>query len=391
MLFALGSNSSGQLGIGHIEDVSTPTECQIPAHLNTTAPFSRIVAIAAGGNHTLVLYHDGTIFASGNNPDGRCSLNEAAIGLEKIDQLQSFVPPNGLARDKLAGNYKFCVATWEASICLTSDGHIVTCGTGNKGELGLGEGVTQAATPRVIPDFPAQGTRVEWLAASMSHAVAVLSNGDVYGWGAGRKGQLGPPAEIVWSPRKIEGIAFRARRAVCGRDFTYVVGKLDSGDHLAMGLDKWSIISNAPKTLPPWKAIGASWGSIFILLQTGEVASWGRNDHGQLRPANLPPIDQIAVGSEHVVALTSTGEVISWGWGEHGNCGLPTENGDVKDKWNVLSVPGKVYKVGAGCATTFAASLDDSQNQAIDQVSKVGFKVLKNIDSPGPAKRVFGT
>lgn len=374
MLFALGSNGAGQLGIGHTEDVSSPTECQIPGHLNTTASFSSIVCVAAGGNHTLVLYHDGTIFASGNNPDGRCSLNEAAVDLGKCDRLQSFVPPNGIATDRPAGNYKFCAATWEASICLTSDGHIVTCGTGNKGELGLGEGVTQATTPHVIPDFPPEGRRVEWLAASMNHAIAILSNGDVYGWGAGRKGQLGPPSEVVWSPRKIEGITFRARRVVCGRDFTYIVGHPASGDHMVIGSDKWSIISGAPKTILPWKAVGASWGSVFILLQTGEVLSWGRNDHGQLRPVNLPPIEQIAVGSEHVVALTSNGEVIAWGWGEHGNCGLPTEDGDVKDKWNVLSVPGTVYKIGAGCATSFAASLNDSESQAVAQMPKVGFR-----------------
>jgi len=188
----------------------------------------------------------------------------------------------------------------------------------------------------------------------------VLFNGDVYGWGSGRKGQLGQPAKDSWLPRKIEGIPFEAHRVVCGRDFTYVVGAPLSGNHMIIGSDKWSVLSNAPESLPPWKEIGASWGSIFVLLQTGELLSWGRNDHGQLCPPDLPRIEQIAVGSEHVVALTEGGKVITWGWGEHGNCGMPTDKeGDVKNHWNELKVPGKVVILGAGCATTFIGIIDE--------------------------------
>ena len=294
--------------------------------------------------------------------------------MDEADQLQSFIPPNGIAKDRKAGNYKFCAASWEASICLTADGHIVSCGTGSKGELGLGTTITEAKTPQIVPDFPPEGMRVAWLAASMSHVVAVLSNGDVYGWGAGRKGQLGLPSDAVWSPRKIEGIPFRARRAACGRDFTYVVGQPDSGDHIVIGADKWSVVSDAPKILPPWRAVGASWGSVFVLLQSGQVISWGRNDHGQLCPLDLPSVSDIAVGSEHVVALTTAGEAIAWGWGEHGNCGEPTDNGDVKGRWNVLAVSGKVYRLGAGCATSFIASFDQSEHKtALPAAGAVGF------------------
>jgi len=390
MLFALGSNGSGQLGAVHTEDISRPTEVSIPGHLNTTAPFSSITAIAAGGNHTLVLYHDGTIYASGQNADGRCSLNNAAIQIDEIDQLRSFIPPNGIAKDRSAGNYKFCAASWEASICLTADGHIISCGTGSKGELGLGKDITKATTPQIIPDFPPQETRVTWLAASMSHVVAVLSNGDVYGWGSGRKGQLGDPSDIIWSPRKIEGIPFPARRAVCGRDFTYVVGQPDSGNHIVIGADKWSVVSNTPKTLPSWRAVAASWGSIFVLLQSGQIISWGRNDHGQLCPPNLPEIENIAVGSEHVVALTSAGEVISWGWGEHGNCGEPTDNGDVKDRWNVLSVSSKVYRLGAGCATSFIASFDESKHQtSLSALGSVGFRQTQGHELSSSTQGIF--
>jgi protein ATS1 len=359
MLFALGSNSSGQLGIGHNEDVAVPTEAALPVSSSAKVISNRIVTIAAGGNHTLILYDDGNILASGDNSDGRCSLKIAATELNKSTQLTTFVGGDELPSDIPANVYKCCVTTWQASICINNDGRIICCGTGTKGELGLGKGVTHTPVPQTIPSFPPEGTKVVNLAASMGHVVTVLSNGDVYGWGAGRKGQIGSPPSDQWSPKKIEGIPFSAHLAVCGREFTYIVGEPSDGKHIVIGSDKWSVISDAPKDLPPWKSIGASWGSIFVLLQTGTILSWGRNDHGQLCPPNLPLVEQIAIGSEHALALTSNGQVIAWGWGEHGNCGQPTSDGDVKGTWNVLPGIGKVYNIGAGCATSFIAYEDN--------------------------------
>jgi len=236
-----------------------------------------------------------------------------------------------------------------------------------KGELGLGSNTDDKTIGihetdkdgSFIDGFPPENTKIVDLAASMGHTVAVLSNGDVYGWGNGRKGQLGEPRSIIWSPRRIEGIPFKAVRAVCGREFTYIVSHHEEGSHLVLGTDKWSVVSHAPQHVRWWKDIGAGWSSIYVLLQSGKVLSWGRNDHGQLSLPNLSNIEQLAVGSEHVLTLSTSGKVLAWGWGEHGNCGLPTEsNGDVKDRWNVLIVPGKVLMIGAGCATSFIQAAD---------------------------------
>jgi protein ATS1 len=347
MLFALGSNGSGQLGIGHKEDMHKPTRCHLPQNFNSTT----ILSIAAGGNHTL-LTSPGLLHAAGEAADSRYPL------------VRKYTEATETGRFRLAAmSVKLCSATWEASTWVDDMDRVFTCGSGNRGELGHGEGIISLPEPRFIKDFPPSELEEQIVdfSGSMSHTVAVLFNGDVYGWGAGRKGQLGHPAQDCWTPRKIEGITFEAYRAVCGRDFTYIVGAPGSGNHVILGSDKFNIIQNAPKTLPPWKEVGASWGSIFVLLQTGELLSWGRDDHGQLCPPNLPKIEQIAVGSEHVVALTEDGKVITWGWGEHGNCGQPTDDaGDVKGRWNELGIPGKVVTIGAGCATTFISTNESS-------------------------------
>jgi alpha-tubulin suppressor-like RCC1 family protein len=71
-LFSLGSNGSGQLGIGHQEDVSSPQPCIFDeaSSLQRLEPDDEIVKVVAGGNHTLVLFASGAVFAAGSNEFG---------------------------------------------------------------------------------------------------------------------------------------------------------------------------------------------------------------------------------------------------------------------------------------------------------------------------------
>lgn len=352
-LYAIGSNGSGQLGIGHKEDVSVPKQVLFDGDGPTG-----IKQIRAGGNHTLILSRTGTLYCSGESLHGACGPGSdeyyTTFKVAKIAQEPTEEQPLTI----------LCAATWQASIIVQKDenGHstkVFSFGTSNKGELGLGEFIFRTSKPQLIPNFPPSGLEIVDLAASVSHVVAVLSNGDVYGWGSGRKGQLGEPEGIFQSPRKIENPDFKVVRAVCGQEFTYLLGESGTSQHKILGSDKRNIKSSAPGKALAWKDVGAGWGSIGLLQSDGHLISWGRDDHGQLAPKNLPPLSQIAIGSEHGLALTSDGDVCAWGWGEHGNCGPGTTNGDVKGRWNVIAsskyLPPdtKISYIGAGCATSW--------------------------------------
>lgn len=353
-LFALGSNGSGQLGISHKEDVSVPK--QVVFHPDQ--PSARITKVAAGGNHTLLLTETGQVFWSGDAASGACGVTELS-GAPLFQEIKFSKEGN-----EGVGQCALVAATWEASLIVAIDAEgkktkLFSMGAGMKGELGAGELIVRTPSATLLKEFPPAGTEIVDLHASMSHVVAVLSNGDAYGWGNCRKGQAGEPAGVVHSPRKIEGIDFPVHRAVCSKEATCLFGAPDTGNIRALGSDKWSMQSNAPKSAPAWKDVGAGWGAVYILSQDGRLIGWGRNDHGQLPPANLPPLASIAVGSEHVVALSNDGDVFSWGWGEHGNCGPQVENNDVKDRWNIIASskfipPGAgIGTIGAGCATSW--------------------------------------
>lgn len=345
MLLALGSNGSGQLGLCHHDDVYIPTAVDL---LSSTTP---ILSVAAGGNHTLILSQNGNVHVSGaaGLDHGKGKLGSAG----SICSEQHFVELPDV-NDATGQRWRLCAATWTASFLVNENSKVFSFGTGNRGELGLGDDVTEANSPTLIPDFPPPGLDILDLQASMGHAVAVLSDGSVWGWGSGRKGQLGEHAGLFWSPRRIEELPFKVEKVACGRDFTTLFGAPDDGECLVLGSDKHGLRSKKPTSVTGWKQVAATWCSAFVLKDTGGLVAWGRDDHGQLGPANLPPLDRIAAGSEHVLAITGAQEVLAWGWGEHGNCGTPTgQFGDVKGRFNLLQVPGRSRYIAAGCATSW--------------------------------------
>ncbi|KAK8138238.1 RCC1/BLIP-II protein [Apiospora sp. TS-2023a] len=366
-LFALGSNGSGQLGIGHKEDVSVPK----PVFFHCEPPSDPIVKIAAGGNHTIILAESGRAYWSGDSSKGACGVT--TISTADNAQFEDLV----LVESETLGPIAHIACTWDSTTCVVRDEQgkarkVYSCGTGEQGQLGLeARGIVE---PTLIPNFPPEGTEVMHLAGGMAHIVAVLDNGEVYGWGNGRKGQLGqavvlddgaPPAPIInFAPCKIgnsSGLDFKVVNAVCGQYTTCLFGESTEGRVLVLGPDKWGLKSKAPSTTPKWNAVDGSWGDVFVLGEDGTLTAWGRDEHGQLPPPNLPKVTRFVAGSEHSVAVTESNEVISWGWGEHGNCGPQTDgpSGVVKGRWNVIASGGflpegsQITAIGAGCATSW--------------------------------------
>lgn len=353
-LFALGSNGSGQLGIGHQEDVSVPK----PAHFHPEQPDSPIIKVAAGGNHTLLLNAAGQVFWSGDSATGACGLGPRT-DIPVFQEIR--LTKEG---ESTIGKISLVACTWEASFIVAQDAagqntKLYSFGVGMKGELGQGELIVRTPSATEFKEFPPPGTEIVDMSAGMGHVIVVLSNGDAYGWGNCRKGQAGAPEQVIHAPRKVDGLDFKVIRAVCAKESTAFFGEPTSGHLAVLGSDKWKLSSSKPAHLPHWADVGASWGNIYILGIDGSLLGWGRDDHGQLPPPNLPKLTKIAIGSEHVVAFAEDGNVLSWGWGEHGNCGPKVEKNDVKGRWNVIAsskyIPAdsQIASIGAGCATSW--------------------------------------
>ena len=284
-LYALGSNSSGQLGIGHHEDVDIPTPCQFildpesypsAARVGSSSGEDRLRAsrdlrshvrkIVAGGNHTLMLCDDGAIYAAGDSN----ALGEVVDLGSQYPGLVDFKPQHlapyfrrVMWREgpQLIDKFIDISATWSASFFVVAAhiqdgdvaqfGKIYACGRGHKGELGLGKGVFETKTPRCVAMFgstessgytthdsneiPLMPGFLAGIWSSIACTVA-CSSVEVYllGWGNCRKGQLGDSlreSKELWKPTKIAETDMkqsvdldRVFAATVGKDFTLLQG-----------------------------------------------------------------------------------------------------------------------------------------------------------------------
>ncbi|KAF2198228.1 RCC1/BLIP-II [Delitschia confertaspora ATCC 74209] len=351
-IWALGSNSDGQLGIGQREEkIFTP---QSVGGIDLD-PDDGVCAIRGGGGHTLLVTKKGDVYSTATG---------SMKGLRKGDPLRA--SSHLLRFEKLRENICFCAATLSASAFVINaheGARVITLGRGPRGELGRGT-TTEIFSADPIPKFTPSCAAIDF-AAGTRHMVVVLANGELWGWGQASHSELGlsQPNKVVDTPTHIP-LPFKAVRAVCGKDFTYVVGEPNSGDHAMLTTnDRNRLLSDMPQRCSGWQDIGATWNAVFVLDTEGRVHCWGKVQG--LKPApGLPRLEKMAVGSEHIVCLTSgeTSEdrkVVSWGWAEHGNCGNTDEKW-VKDSWIEITIAemakGEVQGIFAGWATTFVVA-----------------------------------
>ncbi|WEW59766.1 alpha tubulin suppressor [Emydomyces testavorans] len=359
-LYAFGSNGHGQLGLGHKEDVSRPTRCLFKPDAHATHshhhPDEKLLRLAAGGNHTLVLFGSGAVYAAGSNGNGRC-----AHAAEDVSELLEFSRVVFYDGERRVDRFSAVSATWESSCFVEAGtGFVYVVGVGMRGELGLGENVTERKVPTRIRDFPPTGTEIVCISGSVGQTVVVLSNGEVYGWGNARKGQLGElglKEKTIWSPKRID-VSFVVRQVACGREFTALAGDAKEGPLLILGSDKWGVRSGAPRDLKGYKVLAASWHGIYSHKSDNSITAWGRNDRGQLPPPGLPKATLMGIGSEHVVIVLNDKRVVAFGWGEHGNCGPETDDGgNVVGRYAEIPFDywqeSNITAVGAGCATSW--------------------------------------
>jgi protein ATS1 len=368
VVYALGSNCSGQLGVGHTDDIDAPRRCIFRATTSTftdvhTGPAKKMVA---GGNHTLLLTTTGLLFAT-----GRFNLN-LGDGRKSSSVFEAITPLPGEF-----GTITDIAASWEASFIVFDRKVIVTWGNGLKGELGSGEDVTSTdGAVKVVLDVKVQSgdERIEILSisASISHVVALCTDGQIYAWGASRKGQLGDQfvaGKILWSPVRIDidftgqgSLHFAPTTAVLGRDYTVLCragqkpllrGRIPGGN----GGDQVF-----GRTMGEDCLLVSGWTTLCRLSHLSghqQLASVGRS----VVPSVLPPLRFLAAGSEHCVALTANDRILAWGWNEHGNCGRPVGekvrgSTGVDRSCNEIVLPRDALDlvpsdVAAGCATTF--------------------------------------
>ncbi|CAM9305770.1 unnamed protein product, partial [Ectocarpus sp. 13 AM-2016] len=224
-------------------------------------------------------------------------------------------------------------------------GRLLSWGSGQRGQLGLGEGVVDRRTPHVIHALA--GLPVRSVVAGAAHALCVTLDGKVFSWGCGQDGRLGHgDYKDRWEPCRVEGV---------GSD--------------------------------PVALIGAGAAHSIAVSLPQSVHLWGRGAHGRLgtgdnkcrhapvRLKSWPPgfpgcvVKDVALGGAHSIVLAHRSApttlanpwgaeslAYAWGYGYCGQLGLGRRVGEIKmpskiafDKKELITsiVAGKSFSLAA--------------------------------------------
>jgi len=176
-LWAWGKNENGQLAN------NTPTPFSRPTRI-TGLPSNRIVQIAAGDAHSLVLLDNGEIWSWGDNAFGQLGLGDIVSAIVPARVIQENGYPLMNIVSIVAGAFH--------SLALSNDGYIWAFGNNQDGQLGNGSSANLSKPAKVQhPDNGQPLSDIVLIAAGTSHSLAIQNSGIIWAWGNNKHGQLG--------------------------------------------------------------------------------------------------------------------------------------------------------------------------------------------------------
>jgi alpha-tubulin suppressor-like RCC1 family protein len=179
-VYSWGANGFGQLGLGHNVDTDKPTYVSAFTKLQ---PHS----VTCGGQHTIAVTGD-SVWSMGRNDYGQLglsycsSLNSVVAEPTKISFLSHATTPK-------TTKYVACGA--QHTLFILKNGELLGCGRNDSGQLGLGHLEEAISKPTwILTEKMLNNNRVIGVTAS-DHTIVSLSNGEAIGCGCNHNGQLG--------------------------------------------------------------------------------------------------------------------------------------------------------------------------------------------------------
>ncbi|XP_065344294.1 RCC1 and BTB domain-containing protein 1-like [Cloeon dipterum] len=307
--------------------------------------------------------------------------------------------------DELKRNIRLAVVLRGSAIYVTKDDEVFGFGQNEEGFLGTGD-----RTPRTEHTKIKQlcGQNIQGLQFSNCTFFAISASGSVFSWGNNDFGQLGlGTTQETLIPTKIEegmlGIK-RVQQVACSSLHTLALtsdrevfsfghndfGQLGLGHNYCQTLP---IKLDLPAAGRVVTSVACLYLSSVALLDSGEVFAWGSNAFGilgqsenQVEKQNIPrkvpglddgiKITRIVSGQNHVLALSNDGKVYSWGWNKYGLLG----NGTRENSYQPTLLFGNIGRI-RDVAAHFESDVSAVVTEA-DDVYIWGYLHGRNIMSP---------
>ena len=363
-VFSWGNDVSGQLG-----NAGWNTYYMLPVPVSTSGALSgkTVVAIAAGYSHNLALCSDGTVVAWGSGSQGQIGTG-STYGVVSVPEAVSRYSGAGSV---LSGKSVVAIAAGgQHSLALCSDGTLAAWGGNQKGQLGDNT-TSQQNYPRAVSTANGTsalfGRTITAISAGSDYSLALCSDGKVVAWGGNAYGQLGVTTTVdsklpvLVSTTETES-AFFGRAVVsimaCGNHSRALCsdGSMVAWGHNQAGSlgDGTATDRYAPVVVNPLGGGGVLQGRNIVtftsnqaLCSDGTLAAWGYNLNGQVGDdTTTDRLAPVAVNTASGMSALAGGKVSGLG-----GPGLPTSPS--------VAVYGRtlVSKIGLSGNATFIADV----------------------------------
>lgn len=252
-----------------------------------------IVQVAAGSSHSLAVAADGTAWAWGSNRYGELGNGRNAESGEWSRNVATRVSVVSGVRQVAAG--------MSFSVALRTNGEVWTWGRGDRGQLGNGSHDLSRPTPARAN----MAYGMIQVAAGDWHAMA-LRPGSLWAWGDDSSGQLGNGTTVADS-----ATAVLVDRRTSG------VTRIDAGGSHNLALD-------AAGSLWAWG--DNTYGALGIGVVDDPLGPFG---HGRNVPLRVPVtgVGQISAGVQTSLVVLGDGGLLLWGLDLYGVLGDGTPDG----------------------------------------------------------------
>jgi alpha-tubulin suppressor-like RCC1 family protein len=288
---AWGLNTDGRLGVGDMDSPVNWAEA-----VDGDFSVETVTGLAAGGTHSLILAN-GKVYAAGSDRFGQLGQG----GTSRINQssfIQVFAPTSRVVAVSAGGNH---------SLAVTELGDVYACGDNTYGQLGNSTLVSSATWIKVSIQYPSTGLspKIVSVVAGADHNLAVDEGGGVWVWGRNNYGQLGKGSRSVAERTPVQIISSGAKSAAAGFSHSLILtttdgkvlgfGRNNSGQTGQSATSSVVLVPAQISGLSGIRLISAGTDSSFAINQTGRLYSWGYNSYGELLLGYSSPSSSPAV------------------------------------------------------------------------------------------------
>jgi alpha-tubulin suppressor-like RCC1 family protein len=362
-VYVTGRNTSGELGINTTSNINIPT---LLTHFTTT-DVQIIDKIACGFLHTLFLTRNKTVYACGLRTNGRLGTASTAAANILLPEKILFSASNNIIDISACNSH---------SLFLTTTNTVLACGGFTNGKLGTGSTV-DIGIPILIQSFINNSISIRQISTGDSHSLFLTSTGTVYVCGYQANGRLGNGSfadAAITIPTLLPSFT-NIKQVVAGRDFSCFLktdGSLYTCGNVANGrLGNSTNINDVgvPTLVTTVSNIdriidGSSRYNTFVIQSTTNlVYGFGYNNYGQVCTGGT--IDQF-VPIQPIFPASFINNIISKVASGIGHTILLEET------------TGKVYATGVN--TNGQLGLSDTNYRAVPYlITKLQDKIINNI------------